>query len=218
VRTIMIAGACGLALAAAACGGDASSANDDLTRDLQLAASANLNLASQQAASYSLTETAPKAEEAPRRVVRRDPGSRAIPDPSPTVSAELDPELVAATMDVPQVQSVATASAPAVEMEPVPAIVRPVPQSVDRGPSASGNDDHGGGIGQVLGGIFGGGRVVIRGGGVGEDRCELHDMRPGGRTSARPVFVPNPSGPIAVNNRAPQRSTGGGTSIARRRP
>jgi hypothetical protein len=56
------------------------------------------------------------------------------------------------------------------------------PEVIDQG-----SGRRGGGIGGVIGGVIG---VVVRGGGVDGDNCEIHDRR--GRR--RPVYSPMPGG------------------------
>ena len=108
------------------------------------------------------------------------------------------------------------APAPEAITEPVAVAPRPQPVVVDAG----GSGDYGDGNGGVWGG--GGTGVVIRGGGVHGDNCELHWPRRGGTVYGGPVFIPQapttggtvvnlprPSGRGAAGGR---RMGGGGSS------
>jgi hypothetical protein len=72
--------------------------------------------------------------------------------------------------------------------------------SVVVGDDGSGEGRRGGGIGPMIG-------IIIRGGGVDGDNCEIHDRR--GRGS-RPVYRPNPGG-IGIGTRGGYPVIGRGT-------
>jgi hypothetical protein len=168
----------------AACGRQSKPANramnDDLKRDLDMAASSDLNLASQQkAASFPLTEVAQSSAPSPAKTLKKGSGPKATTSKHPTVKATPEPTIVAnaeePTLDVPTTTpSVTTEPAP----DPMaPAVPRPSPVPVDpnggqgaRGQNGDGpNPGAGGGGGSILGGIFG---VIIRGGVVDGDHCD----------------------------------------------
>jgi hypothetical protein len=162
---------------------------DELKRDLEMAASATINLAAPKVDPALLTlENQPQSAPQTSRAVRKSSGNRAVRSASPTVLAE--PEVDVAALDETDV-SETLAEAPAPEnSEPVAIAPRPVPVVV---PAGSG--DYGTG-----GGIFGGGSgVVIRGGGVDGDNCELHRRGRGGTIYLPPnaggsVVIPRPRG------------------------
>jgi hypothetical protein len=171
------------ALALAACSKTAPTGralSDDLKRDLQLASSTGLDLASKQAAaSFPLTEVAPVAAPAPTRTLKKATGPKAVPSKKPTVNASPDASIAEA--ESPQVEVMSQAPAPTTEQLPepaAPAVPRPSPVPVMAG-GGSGRSDGGMGGGSILGGIFG---AIIRGGGVDGDHCEIHDGRRGRRS------------------------------------
>lgn len=185
---------CALAVpcALASCGhaNRPSSADVDLQRDLQLAATSTVNLQAPPVnpANFSRLETAPNAELQPARRLVRGAGPRAVASKAPTLRASVIPE-VAATAQVPQLQSVALAPAPVPTTDPVATVPRAsgAPQVPGRvGSGDYGGTGHGGGIFGGIGPIIG---VVIRGGGVDGDHCEPH-----GRGRAPGVYLPEPGG------------------------
>jgi hypothetical protein len=180
-------------------------AQEDLKRDLQLAASATMDLAGPKVNPALLTlEAKPQGAPEAATTIRRGAGNRAIRSRTPTVRAT--PELeVAAVDETDQVESLAEAPVAEAIDEPVAVAPRPVPVIVSTG----GAGDYGTGSG---GGIFGGGMggVVIRGGGVDGDNCELHRN---GRGTRGPIYIPNrpaplPGGSISI----PSRVFGGGAA------
>jgi hypothetical protein len=179
-----------VAVLAAACGRDQRPTTDGaLTQDLKAAAAANLTLANQQpGARFAPSEITPKATPQPATRLKRDPGPKVVASPEPTVAAVAEP-IVAATVEVPQTQVVETAQATASTVDALPAVSRPVP-------AASGAGSYGAGEGAD---VFGGGpRVIIRGGGIGDDdHCEPPGAHRGGG-----VFLPNPVG-VLINRPVP---------------
>jgi hypothetical protein len=177
---------------------------DELKRDLEMAASATINLAAPRVDPALLTlegqnQSAPQAS----HVVRRGSGNRAVRSPSPTVLAE--PAVEVATLDETDV-SERLAEAPAPESsEPVAIAPRPVPVVVP-----AGTGDYGTG-----GGIFGGGSgVVIRGGGVDGDNCELHRRGRGGTI----YLPPNTGGSVVIPRSSGTTISMGGMGGGRMRP
>lgn len=164
-------------------------AQEDLKRDLQLAASATMDLVSPRVDPSLLTlESKPQTATEQAKTVRKGAGTRAVRSPNPTVRAT--PEVdVAALDESAQVESLSEARAEEAISEPVAVAPRPVQVIV---PAAGG--DYGAGSG---GGVFGGGMggVVIRGGGVDGDNCELHR---GGRRTRGPIYIPNNPYPQTV--------------------
>jgi hypothetical protein len=176
-----------------ACGTQRSTdaSQQDLQRDLQLASATTMNLATPRVDSTLLNsmETKPQAAEQPTRTVRKAEGTRAVQSEAPTVMATPDVD-VAALDESDQVETESVAPAPEESTEPVAVAPRPAPVVVQAG----GAGDYGTGD---SGGIFGGGRggVVIRGGGVDGDNCELHRGRGGVHTSRPGIYIPAPSAP-----------------------
>jgi hypothetical protein len=211
-------------IVAAACGKSSTRSdavlNADLERDLKLAQSTSLDLASKQsAAAFPLTEVPIKSSAEPSKTVRKAPGPKAVHSTTPTVKAAAEP--APAVEAEPQVDMTApepapsttteTAAAPDAPAVPRPSPVNPSPAgdgSWGRGGSGSGG---GAGGGAVLGGIFG---VIIRGGGVDGDRCEIHNGR--GRNRPPGGIYPSNPYPMTPSTGGTRRPTG--DVITRRRP
>lgn len=171
-------------LAIGACSSGDRAMSDDLKKDLQMASSASsISLASSQTVGNQVvsaiertTPPAPRRIAPSQRVVKHRPAPRGTPAPVEVEEADVSEEVEA--------QPVEPAPAPAVETEVLPS-PRPQPILVSDGgdrDGRSGSIDRG----RVIGGII---TVVLRGGGVDGDECELHDGRGRGR--------------IAINNRIP---------------
>ena len=204
----------------AACGKNGASPNramnDDLKRDLQLASSTSLDLASQQAAKpYALTEIPQNAAPSPSPTIKRGAGPKAVRSKTPTVKASPD-ATIESKAEEPTVDVMAQAPSPTVEPTPdpaAPAVPRPSPTPTDPNGGEGAHGQHGGGPnpgagdggGSILGGIFG---VIIRGGVVDGDHC---DPRTDGRRGARRP----PYGGTFPNTPFPGA---GGASIPRRFP
>ena len=184
-----------LTMFAMACGGkstqSASNGMDDgLRKDLQLASSPNLELAStaraqQRQMVVSDIERTPGM--APARAVtkKKVPPKPAAPARKPTVVEVQSPK---PTTPAPVVVAQAAPEAPAPDPEPAaaprpepPAVVYPVP-------STEGSRGHGG-----LGGIIG---VVIRGGVMDGDHCDPRGMGRHGGISINNRLPSHPSFPI----------------------
>lgn len=179
----------GIAGAIAACadaGASQSPGNAELERDLELASAATMSLASRAVDSANLASLETKPASAPEKasIVKRGAGSRAIRSSTPSVRATPDP-VVAAAEGAGEALSENVATA---ETEPVAVVPLPTPASIPASAPA-GDYGSGGGIFGSGGGRIGGGNggVVIRGGGVDGDNCELH-RRPRGNRG--PVYVP----------------------------
>ena len=163
---------------------------EDLQRDLQLASATTMNLASPRVDSTLLNsmETKPTARPQPATTVRKGAGTRAVRSQAPTVKATPDVD-VAALEEVAEAQTESDAPAPA-PSEPVAVAPRPAPVVI---PAAGDYGVGNGGIGNG-GGVYGGGTgtgVVIRGGGVDGDNCDLHrGGRRGGIYTTGPVYIP----------------------------
>ena len=202
------------AVVVAACGKNAGTANrvmsDDLKRDLQLASSSSLDLASHQvAASFPLTEVPISSAPAPSKALKRAAGPKAVRSKAPTVKATPEPTVVA-NAEQPETEVTQKAASPTTEPVPdpsAPAVPRPSPVPTDpnggegsHGRDGSGqNPGAGGGVGAVIGGIFG---AILRGAVVDGDHC---DPRTDGR--GRPHRLPPPYSP---NNPYPTFPRGGG--------
>jgi hypothetical protein len=196
--------------ALAACGdARANAASDELKKDLELATSTTMTLATPKVDSSLLSlENKPAAAPAPATRVRRGAGTRAVASESPTVEATPDVD-AAAVDETEEVESEELAPAPAPESaEPVAVAPRPQPVIIQTG----GAGDYGVGTG---GRGTGGPGVVIRGGGVDGDNCRIHTGRQGGGTGVvyrGPVYIPRTSTqPTGVR-------VGGGSSIGQRGP
>ena len=198
MRTVAKLVSLGLVVIAVGCSRDEgrreSALTSDLQRDLQLATS-TVALAQPTHASNFALETAPSSDPEPQITLRRGPGRRAIRSREHTVAAS--PESMAAesidqTLAVAETEARATESdAPVSEGVPLP---RPTAIPVSLPTEGQGTvivqgDGRGEGRGPGIGTIIG---VVIRGGGVGEDHCEIHDGRR--RDRRRPVYTGNPGG------------------------
>jgi hypothetical protein len=212
-----------LALVALACGDrktrpDGVALSEDLRRDLELAKSGGLELASsaqtfQRAQVVSAIELPPPAPPRPSKTTKKPLRPRPAPAPKPAVSPDLravpepvaEPQVAEVTPEAQAPEQVPTIEAePAAE--PLPARrPRPIPVSFpgDGDVAMEGEEE-----GQ------GGGVVVIRGGGVGEDKCELHPRGrrwpggslplPGGEIlDDRPTITMGGRVPVAINDRLP---------------
>ena len=211
LKTLALATA---AVIAVACAKDStkSGINNDLKRDLELAASSATDLASaQNAAKFSPTEIASTSTPTVVPVLKKAKGNKVVRSKAPTVKASETP-IELAQSDIPEVTvmsqapSETTTPTPA-ETNDLPAMPRPTPAQIPVGGSTgegssgtTAGSGGGGGIGAVLGGIFG---AVIRGGGVDGDRCEPHgrDGRryprtiPGGGVYGGGAETPMPTSP-----------------------
>ena len=214
MRTIMKLSLASLAFAAgvSACSdAKATSADNDLARDLELASS-SVALAGPRVDSALLGSLETKPQGAPENapVIRKGPGPRAVRSQAPTVRATPEVDVAAVEEAEEMVETIDLAPIPEETTEPVAIAPRPQPVIVQTG----GAGDYGEGTGGVYGnggGVFGGGRggVVIRGGGVDGDNCELHRR---GRTRG-PIFVPATSiprtGGTVVNMPSPRSGSPG---------
>jgi hypothetical protein len=196
-----------LAIAACTRGGKSNAAGDvDLQRDLKLASTSTLDLATPRVnpANFRDMETAPKGAPEPSKHVVKDPGPLAVASSAPELKAAPAP-IVAVTQDVPQVQTVATAPVPVPNLDPIATVPRPGATSVvtdNSGGGEYGRSPDGGGI---FGGMGRPGGVIIRGGGVDGDHCEPQGRRPG-------VYIPSfPGGaPVPTRPTGPARPRGRG--------
>ena len=208
MRTVLRSSMLAVGLSAAvlaACGKNGATSNramsDDLKRDLQLATSTNLDLASQQAAKgYALTEISQSSAPSPAPTLRKGAGPKAVRSKHPTVKASPENSVVA-NAEEPTVEVMEKAPSPTTEPTPdpvAPAVPRPspVPTIPTGGEGARGRDGggpnagSGEGGGSILGGIFG---AILRGGVVDGDHCDPRtDGR--GRHGRPPARVMPPYG------------------------
>ena len=194
----------------------ATDADADLQRDLALASS-TVSLAGPVVDSALLNsmETKPQGapEEAP--VLKKAAGPRAVRSRTPTVQAAPVEELAAAEESEEVVEEIAEAPAPEETTEPVAVAPRPQPVVIE----TAGTGDYGTGNGGVWGN-GGGTGVIIRGGGIDGDNCELH--RRGRGTYRGPIFVPAPvptTGGTVVNYPRPSgRGMGSDRGMGSRGP
>lgn len=207
----------GLAGAIAACS-DARATDTtkdaDLSRDLELASAATMALAGRAVDSANLAslETKPLTAPEASSVVKRGAGTKAMRSASPTVRAIPVSQPAAVEGEGESFAEEASAA------ESGPVAVLPIPAPVAT-PASAPAGDYGSGGGIVFGDGSGrggsGGGVVIRGGGVDGDNCELHRRRPRGGTRS-PVYVPatiipaptpSPSrGTVGIGSRNPGRT------------
>ena len=194
-----------------------SASQADLKRDLELASS-TVSLAAPKVDSTLLTlESQPKGTPMTAMVVKKAPGPKAVRSKTPTVLAAPTEESAAVEETEAITETLAEAPVPAETPEPVAVAPRPQPVVINTG----GSGDYGEGNGGVYGG--GGGRgVIIRGGGVDGDNCQIHA---GGRGTRGPIFVPSvprstgtivnrPSG-IGIGSRSPGAVSRGVQSVSR---
>ena len=205
------------AVVVAACGKNGAPTNrpmsDDLKRDLQLASSSNLDLASQQAGkSFALTEIPMSPTPSPTKALKKaQSGPKAVRSKHPTVKATPEPTVVANAED-PQTEIMQKAPSPTTEQVPdpsAPAVPRPSPTPTiptggegahgrdGAGPNAGSGDggrgpSTGDGIGGIIGGIFG---AILRGGVVDGDHCDPREGR-GRRRLPPPMSSPNDPVPM----------------------
>jgi len=196
------------AVVLAACGKNGASPNramnDDLKRDLQLASSSSLDLASQQASKgFALTEIAQSSAPSPSPTIKKGAGPKAVKSKTPTVKAAPD-ATIDAKAEEPTVEVMAPAPSPTTEPTPdptAPAVPRPSPTAIDpnggegaRGQNGGGpNPGAGDGGGSILGGIFG---TILRGGVVDGDHCDPRGMGRHGGISINNRLPTHPSYPI----------------------
>ena len=211
MRTVMRSSMLAVGLSAvvlAACGKNGASPNramnDDLKRDLQLASSSSLDLASQQASkNYALTEIPQSSAPSPALTVKKGAGPKAVRSKTPTVKAAPDAS-IESKAEEPTTEVMVQAPSPTTEQTPdpmAPAVPRPSPTPIDpnggegaRGRNGGGpNPGAGDGGGSILGGIFG---AILRGGVVDGDHCDPrtdrrpHGRRPGGGYGTTPLPIP----------------------------
>ena len=168
--------------------------SDDLKRDLRLASSTGLDLASQQkAASFPLTEIPQSSAPSPTPALRKGAGPKAVKSKHPTVKATPEASVVA-NAEEPETEIMQKAPSRTTEPTPdpsAPAVPRPspTPTNPNAGEGAHGHDGGGpnpgagDGGGSILGGIFG---TILRGGIGDGDHC---DPRTDGRHGrGRPVY------------------------------
>lgn len=196
-----------IAIAAVSCGrADRATANSDvdLQRDLKLAATTTMDLATPKVnpANFDKLETAPQTAPRASKHLEKGAGAKAIASKTPDLKASDMPE-VAATANVPQVQTVALAPVPNRTNDPVATVPQAtrVPSTTGAsGTGTFGGTERGGGVFGGIGPVIG---VVIRGGGVDGDHCEPH-----GRGGAPGVYLPPPGG-IGTVTRFPSFPHGG---------
>ncbi|MGI8619717.1 MAG: hypothetical protein ACR2L6_11620 [Gemmatimonadaceae bacterium] len=189
-RPLKVLVSCG-ALLVAGCG-DSSRISSELQNDLALAsAGADLELASRPTDQTRIVGAVERTTPPSRVIASSARAPRPRRSPTPRVVADVQQEIE--IVQEPEIAVVA---------EPAPAPVEEVPVEIAESPrhgeggrtSAGGPDNRGSVWGTVI--SIGGGTVVIRGGGVGEDRCI-----PPGAGRGRP---------IAINDRFPPRGRGTG--------
>ena len=193
------------AVVVAACGRNSTSANramsDDLKRDLQLATTSGLDLASQQrAASFPITEIPQSSAPSATHTLKKAAGPKAVRSKHPTVKASPEPTVVA-NAEEPQTEVMQKDPSPITEPTPeptAPAVPRPspTPTNPNGGEGAHGrngggsNSGAGDGGGSVIGTIFG---VILRGGIGDGDHCDPRtDGRGRGRRLPTGTFPNNP--------------------------
>lgn len=200
-KTYLLLAGAGVVVLAACSGGKKTAMNDDLKKDLELASSndelalanSSANAGTQVMSAIERT-TPPVRQQTPTTRVRRH---RAAPKAPPQVVQTEAPATVA------EIEPQTVAPEP-VASDPMPVSQRPQPVAVSypSGSSSGGDDGRvstGSTAGAVIGSILG---AVIRGGVVGEDKC---DPRTDGRRAR---------GPISINNRIPLPGRIGGPVVS----
>lgn len=209
MRHIRLTAMASAAIAVAACSNQsrtASTPDEALSRDLAIAASEAVELAPQ-GSGYALSaaEIAPPSATVKRSSSSPKPSPRIEPTPAPV---SVEPAEVVAIAEEPQLDE-SPVGMPVETERPAPAR-RPAPIPVDFPVGGGDGPNDGGGIGAVIG-------VVIRGGAVGDDDCDLHRRpRPGigGGVmvgGGSPIGIsrgPVIRGGVAINNRIPRRTVG----------
>lgn len=190
---------------AIACADAVPATDAELLRDLELASTAGLELAASSGEVHAISAIENGARgtvgrSSPRRSTPREV-ERPVPEPGgPETSLEATEVVAETPVETEAVESV-TASATTVD---APAAGRPAPIAVSY-PSV-GRTSSGASLEEVVGGMAGvildgvGSGSVIRGGGVGEDRCIPPPRR---RRPGAALFVPRPDVPVSINNRIP---------------
>jgi hypothetical protein len=204
VRTTLMVSGLTVGVLVVGCGKTAShAANADLQRDLKLASTANLALATQsQTTKYALVENAPQAKPNESHSLHKGAGPKALPSTTPTVKAAPEPTLAPSVM-MPQLQMISTIAAPAPTIAPVPAAVATEDLPAPVPTRATGTE--GDGAGGAYPGAGSG--AVIRGMGPDGDNCG--PPRPGAGGQGIPLFFP-PVGGVG--------GTGGGSGGSSGRP
>lgn len=192
MRAIALLTTLPLALLAACGTGDeaAPTVSDDLRADLQLASSASVELAAEvghDSAVVSAIERIPARSPDRAAAPRRNSTPRApVPRPTPEPTPEPAPAPAPTAAD-----EGAEVVAEAPVQSDLPVATRPVPVSYPTGGgTASGgtSGDDGIGAGEVIGTVIG---VVIRGGGTGDDHCEIHPRGRRGRGGVIATGIPS---------------------------
>jgi hypothetical protein len=167
--------------------------SDDLKRDLQLATTSGLDLASQQRSkAFPLTEIPQSSAPSPTPALKKGAGPKAVRSKQPTVKASPEASVVA-NAEEQQAEVMQKEPSPTREPTPdpaAPAVPRPssTPTDPNGGEGAQGRDGGGpnrgagDGGGSVLGGIFG---VILRGAIGDGDHCD--PRRDGGARGRRPT-------------------------------
>ena len=183
---------------------NSSAVDESLSRDLAIAASEAVELVPR-AGGHALAaaEIQPPAATVKRSSSSPKPAPRKQPVPEPV---SVEPAEIVAIHDEPQLDE-SPVGTPVESDRPAPTR-RPAPIPVDYPVGGGDGPDDGDGIGAVIG-------VVIRGGAVGDDDCDLHRRpRPGIGVmvgGGHPVGIgraPIPRGRIAINERIPRRTIG----------
>ena len=175
-------------LVASACSSKSDTMSDDLKKDLDVASSDGLSLASSNGQSQQVVSSIEQASPAPKKIAASQRAVRHRRAEAGT-PAPVEAEAEFPTSDT-QLQSVGTAPVATNDDAPVAPRPSPVMTTMPGGNGEGrGNGGSGIGVGVGIGTIFG---VVLRGGSAGEDHCEPPGQRSG---ASRP--------PIAINNRVP---------------
>lgn len=190
-RGLKVLASCGVLLAA---GCDSSRVSANLEDDLALAmAAADLQLASQPAGGTRVVGAVERTNPPSRAVASatRAPRPRRSPRAQITAEAQEQSEIV----EEPEVAAVEQPAPEPVPEEEAPAVIAAStrPRAMEPSSGGAGPSDRGADWGTIIGIA---GAVVLRGGGVGEDRCIPPTVTRGGTS-------------ISINERIPQRRSGG---------
>lgn len=225
-RALKVLISCGAVLAAGC--GDSPQISAELQNDLALAsAGADLELASRPTDETRVVGAVERTTPPARAVARSTRAPRPRRSPTPKVVADVQPESeIVEEPEVAAVEEPMPAPAP-VEEAPVVIAASTRPRAIEPAPGGAGPGTRGTDWGTIIGIA---GTVVIRGGGVGEDRCippgagrgrtpvSINDRFPprgqgtgrvmiGGRTGGRQVVHRAPARPRDVSQRTPSSTT-----------
>lgn len=201
-RALKVLASCGVLLAAGC--GDSSQMSTDLQNDLALASvSADLELASRATDETRVVGTVERTNPPSRAISSSARAPRPRRSPRPQVAAAVQEQ--AEIVEEPEVAAVEQPMPEPVPEEEVPVVIAAStrPRAIEPASGGAGPSDRGTDWGTIIGIA---GAVVVRGGGVGEDRCipptvvrggtsiSINERYPTRRSSGRPMIGSQSSG------------------------